>query len=160
MHRIRVASVLITAILVVAMSGLAPAAVGTNGESDLFNDMKPLVEVYNDNVGNVPLVTSLIGEERINGQISLNDGSVLSLAIMTAEDAKITSFEEGEIPDPTINAYSDEDTVRSIIISADPVATFQSALDNGAIRIEGVGMGGKIKIGMAKVALKIASFFI
>ena len=160
MNRIKVASAFVTAILVVALLGLAPAAVGTNGGSSLFNDMKPLVEVYNENVGKVPLVTSLIGEERINGSISLNDGSVLSLAIMTDEDAKITSFQEGEISDPTINAYSDENTVRSIINSGDPVATFQNALDTGTIQIEAVGMGGKIKIGLAKVALKIASFFI
>jgi hypothetical protein len=160
MNRIKVASAFVTAILVVALLGLAPAAVGTNGGSGLFNDMKPLVEVYNENVGKVPLVTSLIGEERINGSISLNDGSVLSLAIMTDEDAKITSFQEGEISDPTINAYSDENTVRSIINSGDPVATFQNVLDTGTIQIEAVGMGGKIKIGLAKVALKIASFFI
>jgi hypothetical protein len=160
MNRIKVASAFVTAILVVALLGLAPAAVGTNGGSSLFNDMKPLVEVYNENVGKVPLVTSLIGEERINGSISLNDGSVLSLAIMTDEDAKITSFQEGEISDPTINAYSDENTVRSIINSGDPVATFQNVLDTGTIQIEAVGMGGKIKIGLAKVALKIASFFI
>jgi len=43
--------------------------------------------------------------------------------------------------------------------SDDPVSAFQDALDSGAITFEGVGLGDKIKVGVMKVVLKIAGFF-
>jgi hypothetical protein len=137
MDKIKATSAVFTAFLVLAIfAGLAPSAVGTNGGSDLFEEMKPLVDVYNENVGDIPLMTSLIGEERINAEINLNDGSVLSIAITTDEDAKITSFEKGNFSDPTMSASTDENTIRSIINSTDPVSAFIDALNAGTITYE------------------------
>ena len=137
MDKIKATSAVFTAFLVLAIfAGLAPSAVGTNGGSDLFDELQPLVDVYNDHVGDIPLMTSLIGEERINGEISLNDGSVLSLAITTDNDAKITSFEQGEISDPTMRVSTDENTIRSIMNSSDPVSAFLDALNAGTITYE------------------------
>ena len=137
MNNTKITSGLVTAFLVLAIfAGIASAVVGTTGGSDLFDELQPLVDVYNDNVGDIPLMTSLIGEERINGEIALNDGSVLSIAITTDKDAKITSFEEGEISDPTMRVSTNEDTIRSIINSSDPVSAFLDALDAGTITYE------------------------
>ena len=160
MSKIKYTSAFFAAFLVIAiLAGVVPSAVGTNGGSDLFEDAESLVGIYNQNIENIPVITSFIGEERIRCEISLNDGTELIIGITTDEDAKITSFEKGEISDPTINASTNENTVRTIMNSDDPVSAFQDALDSGAITFEGVGLGDKIKVGVMKVVLKIAGFF-
>ena len=160
MSKIKYTSAFFAAFLVIAiLAGVVPSAVGTNGGSDLFEDAESLVDTYNQNIENIPVITSFIGEERIRCEISLNDGAELIIGITTDEDAKITSFEKGEISDPTINASTNENTVRTIMNSDDPVSAFQDALDSGAITFEGVGLGDKIKVGVMKVVLKIAGFF-
>jgi len=160
MSKIKYTSAFFAAFFVIAiLAGVVPSAVGTNGRSDLFEDAESLVDTYNQNIENIPVITSFIGEERIRCKISLNDGTELIIGITTDEDAKITSFEKGEISDPTINASTNENTVRTIMNSDDPVSAFQDALDSGAITFEGVGLGDKIKVGVMKVVLKIAGFF-
>jgi hypothetical protein len=160
MSKIKYTSAFFAAFLVIAiLAGVVPSAVGTNGGSDLFEDAESQVDTYNQNIENIPVITSFIGEERIRCKISLNDGTELIIGITTDEDAKITSFEKGEISDPTINASTNENTVRTIMNSDDPVSAFQDALDSGAITFEGVGLGDKIKVGVMKVVLKIAGFF-
>ncbi len=160
MSKIKYTSAFFAAFLVIAIfAGVVPSAVGTNGGSDLFEDAESLVDTYNQNIENIPVITSFIGEERIRCKISLNDETELIIGITTDEDAKITSFEKGEISDPTINASTNENTVRTIMNSDDPVSAFQDALDSGAITFEGVGLGDKIKVGVMKVVLKIAGFF-
>jgi hypothetical protein len=157
MKKIKSTSVFFTAVLVIAIfAGIVPSAIGTNGGADLFEDIKPMVDVYNQNVEDIPVIRSFIGEERIHANISLNDGGVLILGITTDKDAKVVGFEKGEISDPTIRAYTNENTVRAIINSGDPISAFQDALNTGAIRFEGVGLGNKIKVGVMKAALKIA----
>ena len=156
MKKIKITSAFFAVVLVIAV--VAGIAVGME-DSDLFEDLKQQVDLYNQNVDGIPFVKSFIGEERIRCEISLNDGTELIIGITTDEDAKITSFEKGEISDPTINASTNENTVRTIMNSDDPVSAFQDALDSGAITFEGVGLGDKIKVGVMKVVLKIAGFF-
>ncbi len=160
MKKMKFASIFFTAVLVIAaFAGIVPSAIGTNGGSDLFEEIEPLVDVYNQNVEDIPFVTSLIGEERVHAEISLNDGTVLTIGITTDKDAKVIGFEKGEISDPTIKANTTENTVRTIMNSGDPVSAFQDALNSGTITYEGVGLGNKIKVGVMKAALKIAGFF-
>jgi len=156
MSKIKYTSAFFAVVLVIAV--VAGIAVGME-DSDLFGDMKQQVDRYNQNVDGIPFVKTFIGEERIRCEISLNNGTELIIGITTDEDAKITSFEKGEISDPTINASTNESTVRTIMNSDDPVSAFQDALDSGAITFEGVGLGDKIKVGVMKAVLKIAGFF-
>jgi len=161
MKKTKSASAFFTALLVIAIfAGMVPSAVGTNGGSVLFEDIKSMVDVYNQNVEDIPLITSFLGDERIQTEINLTDGGVLIMGITTGEDAKVTDVTKGEISDPTIMAYSDENTVRTIMNSNDPVSAFQDALNSGAITFEGVGIGDKIKVGVMNVALKIVGFFL
>ena len=158
MNKTKIASAVFTAFFVLAVfAGVTPSAVGTNGGSDLFDELQPLVGVYNEHVGDIPLMTSLIGEERINGEISLNNGSVLNIAITTDEDAKITSFEKGEISDPTMRVSTDEDTIRAIIDSSDPVSAFIDALNAGTITYES---DSAIQDFGVQIALWIAGLFV
>jgi len=157
MEKIKVTSVFFTAVLVIAaFAGIVPSAFGTNGGSDLFEEMKPLVDVYNENVGDIPFMTSLIGEERINAEINLTGGSVLSIAITTDEDAKITSFEKGNFSDSTMSASTDENTIRTIMNSDDPVSAFLDALNAETITYES---DSTIQDFGIKIALWIAGFF-
>lgn len=156
MSKIKITSAFFAVVLVFAV--VAGIAVGME-DSDLFEDMEQQVDRYNQNVDGIPFVKTFIGEERIRCEISLNNESELIIGITTDEDAKITSFEKGEISDPTINASTNENTVRTIMNSDDPVSAFQDALDSGAITFEGVGLGDKIKVGVMKAVLKIAGFF-
>jgi hypothetical protein len=160
MEKIKFTFIFFMAVLVIAvLGGIVPSAIGTNGGSDLFEEIEPLVEVYNENVEDILVIKTVIGEERIHANISLNDGSVLTIGITTSKDAKVIGFEKGEIADPTIKANTTENTVRTIMNSSDPVSAFQDALNSGAITYEGVGLGGKIQISVIKIALKIAGFF-
>ncbi|MDI6810123.1 MAG: hypothetical protein QMD80_00325 [archaeon] len=157
MDRIKVTSLFFAAFLVIAIfAGIFPSAVGINGESDLFEEIKPLVDIYNQNVDRIPFIKSFIGDERIHAEISLDDGTVLILGIITNKDAKIISFERGEISDPTIKAYTTEKTVRTIMNSEDPVSAFQDALDNEEITIKGVGLCNKIKVGVMEGVMEFA----
>jgi hypothetical protein len=159
MNGIKFTSAFFAVVLVISvLAGALQLAVGIEEESDLFEDLKQQVDIYNQNVDKIPFIESFIGEERIHAEISLNNGTVLIIGITTDEDAKITGFEKGDISDPTINASTTESTARNIIDSKDPVSAFQDALNNGEIKFEGVGLGNKIKVGVMKAAIKISDF--
>lgn len=52
---------------------------------------------------------------------------------------------KGGIDNPTINAYTTEKVVKDLLNSKDPKA-LKSALDDGKIRLEGVGFINQIKV--------------
>jgi hypothetical protein len=146
-------------VLATALTGLVPSVVGANGGDALFDELKPMVAVYNQNVDEIPMLQTFIGAERIRAEITLNDGSAFIFGITTDSDARVTSLEKGEIADPTIKAYTTEATVRSILASSTPVTAFEKALETGTIRFEGVGLGNTIKLGLMKVGLKLVGLF-
>jgi hypothetical protein len=159
MSKIKYTSAFFAVVLVIAVvAGIFQSAVGMEGESDLFKDLKQQVDIYNQNVDEIPFIKSFFGEERINCEISLNDGTELIIGITTDEDVKVIEFEKGEISDPTINASTTESTARNIIDSKDPVSAFQDALNNGEIKFEGVGLGNKIKLGVINIEIKLFGF--
>lgn len=156
MNKIKITSAFFAVVLVISV--FAGITVGME-DSDLFEDLKQQVGIYNQNVGGIPFIKSLIGEERINCEISLDDETMLTIGIKTDKDAKVISLEKGEISDPTVNAYTTEDAVRNIMNSEDPVSAFQDALNTGKIKFEGVGLGNKIKLRTMDIAIKLYGFF-
>ena len=156
MNKIKTTSAFFAVVLVISV--FAGIAVGME-DSDLFEDLKQQVDIYNQNVDEIPFVKSLIGEERINCEISLDDGNMLTIGIKTDEDAKVISLEKGEISDPTVRAYTNESTVRTIMNSSDPVSAFQDALNTGKIKFEGAGLGNKIMLRTMDIAIKLYCFF-
>ncbi len=157
MNKIKSISAFFAVVLVISI--FVGIVVGTEKESDLFEDLKQQVGIYNQNVDQIPFVKSLIGEERINCDISLSDGNMLTIGIKTDKEAKVISIEKGEIQDPTVDAYTTENTVRNIMNSGDPVSAFQDALNTGKIKFEGVGLGNKIKVRTMDIAIKLYGFF-
>ncbi len=150
----KITSVFFAVVLVISI--FTGIVVGMEGESDLFEDLEEQVDIYNQNVVGIPFITRLLGEERINCEISLDNGTMLTIGIKTDENAKVISLEKGEISDPTVNAYTTEKSVRNIMNSGDPVSAFQDALNSGEIKFEGVGLGNKIKVGVMSAAIKLS----
>ncbi|MBN1455854.1 MAG: hypothetical protein JW945_06365 [Methanomicrobia archaeon] len=141
------------------LAGFVPSAIAQDPGDTLFTAIEPMVAVYNANVDKIPFIKTVASNARINAEITLNDGSVLILGIVTDSDAKVVSFVKGEIADPTIRAYSTEATVDAILSASNPIAAFQDALESGAIRYEGVGLGNSLKVGVMKAGMWVLGFF-
>lgn len=151
----------ISAVLILSsflLAGMLQPVVGMEEGFGQLGDLKRGVETYNQNVDEIPFIGSLIGEERINCEISLDDGNVLMYGIETGKGAKVISFEVAEISDPTMNVYTSESTIRTIMNAEDPVSAFQDAFKTGAIKLEGVGLVNELKVGVMGVATNIYGF--
>jgi hypothetical protein len=141
------------------LAGFVPSAVAQDPGDALFKAMDPMVAVYNANVDKIPFIKTVASDARIHAEITLNDGSVLILGIVTDSDANVVSFVNETISDPTIRAYTDEATVNAILTASNPIAAFQDALESGAIRYEGVGFSNSLKVGLMKAGMKLLGFF-
>jgi hypothetical protein len=154
----KTSAVIVGLLLFSIFAAIIQPVVGVGEDFGKLEDLQRHVEIYNQHVDEIPFVKSFIGEERINCNIALNNGSVLVLGITTARGAKVRDLKLGAISNPTMNAYTTENTVRSIMGSEDPVSSFQDAFNSGAIRVEGVGLGNTIKVGFMSAAMKMYSF--
>jgi len=140
------------------LAGMLQPVVGMEEGLGQLGDLKRGVEKYNQNVDKITFLKSLIGEERINCEISLDDGNVLMYGIETGKGAKVISFEVAEISDPTMKVYTSESTIRTIMNAEDPVSAFPDAFTTGAIKLEGVGLVNKLKVRVIGVATNIYGF--
>ncbi|WP_324736110.1 hypothetical protein VFC49_02970 [Thermococcus sp. SY098] len=124
-------------------------------EQTLFDLLREYVPKYNENADNLPgFIKRMTGNERIDLEISLENGSVLSIGIVT-EGGYITEFSKGRTSEPTMRAWTSEDVARRIINSEDPVSTGANALKMGEIRYSGVGFGRTLRIFAVKVVIKV-----
>ena len=124
-------------------------------EPTLFERLSDYVDVYNENLEKMPgFVRMLGGNERIALEIALDNGSVLTIGVVTSE-GRITEFSKGELEDPTLRVWTDEATVNSIITSDDPAGSAFYALKRGHIRYSGVGTIKKLRIAGVKVVMRI-----
>ncbi|ALM75088.1 hypothetical protein [Thermococcus barophilus] len=124
-------------------------------EQTLFELLKEYVPVYNENADNFPgFIKRIAGNERIDLEISLENGGVLNVGIVT-EGGYITEFSKGRISEPTMRAWTDEEVARRIISSEDPMSTATNALKMGEIRYSGVGFGRTLRVFVFKVVIKV-----
>ena len=110
--------------------------------ADLFDNMDASVKVYNNNVNMVPgIVRSLLGNEITYITIALNNGNTMEVK-MVMKDAKIVQFERiiGFDDSATIKVATNEEIVRNIMGSADPIGAFTNAMDSGALKVQGTGI--------------------
>jgi hypothetical protein len=84
-------------------------------------------------------------DERMNWKITRDDGIPFQIAVVI-ENGNIVEFYEGKVKDPSINAYTSEKTIRTLLNEKNS-QSIRDAWSNGDIRIEGVGMGNAIRIG-------------
>jgi len=83
---------------------------------------------------------------------------VLTATVITKQ-GKIVQLSKGTIDDPTLFAYTDDATIKSIISSGNPAETVTKALNSGAITYHATSFTGSIKYGTASIGAKVASWF-
>ncbi|NJE25415.1 hypothetical protein E3E22_02000 [Thermococcus sp. MV5] len=124
-------------------------------EQTLFDLLRGYVPIYNENADNLPgFIKRIVGDERIDLEIALENGSVLNIGIVT-EDGRIVEFSKGKISKPTMRVWTSEDVARRIINSEDPVSTGVNALKMGEIRYSGVGFKRTLRVFAVKILIKV-----
>ena len=121
---------------------------------ELFSEENFLEDIqknYNAQRGDAPeFLSNLFGNERMNIYI---DEIVLNVVMV---DGTMLDVGTGELDDPTMNVYTDEETVTALTKEE---LSMKDALDSKKITYEGVGFGSSVKFGFVKVAYKIYSWF-
>jgi hypothetical protein len=121
------------------------------------------VDQYNQRIDGAPepvkgLLTGLLGNERIDVNISMNDGSIFSVGFET-KDARITKTDAGGVQNPTIVMAVTEGAIKRIKSSNDPVAEFQSEMSYGQVNIEGTNLITRLKLSAVLSSLPVLKFF-
>lgn len=123
--------------------------------------MEELIDLAEDELVGARLagpIGGLFGNERVNLYVTLEEGESVVIGIIS-ENKKVVSFEEGELTDPTLNAYVTEEILTEIIDSDDSLQTFQEALEENEISYEAVGFSNKMKFGVSRFFFKIVNWF-
>ncbi len=106
-------------------------------------------QLYNDNIGAVPQVRDLLANERINFHV---EG--MGCVAIVNRDGVMQSIEPGEMPDPTMNMYTDMETMENIMLGeTEPL----DALKEGRIWYEGVGFFNWLRFAFAGLLFNIAA---
>lgn len=122
-------------------------------------DVNNLVADYNKNFDKMPsFVRTLFGNERINANITLTNGTVITMGGVT-KDGKIIEAKEGGIGNPTMEVFVSESAINDITASKDPAGAFKGALDSKRLSYRGVSTGAKVKLSIVSIAAR-AYFFL
>jgi len=129
---------------------------------DVLSDPSQLhnfAERYNKKIGKVPkILTYLLGEEKVNIKISLDNGKICRLGYKT-EKGLITKIVEGWLKDPTIKVTTTQEVIERINASADPLAAFRSERAMRGLIIEGQSLETRIKLDAALSSNSVLWFF-
>jgi hypothetical protein len=101
-------------------------------------------------LNDVPVAADFLANERIN--VYLPDGEYH----VTTQDSTITESGDGAGADPTVNVWSDEQTLRQI---AEGDLSFEEAVSSDRVRFEGVGFVNSLKFTVSGFILKIKAAF-
>ncbi len=141
----------LTAILVASLlfSPLASAMTPlVGGDTDVQAQVRAIFE---SDTQAVKLLSSVMANERVNVYVQ---GSG-TYGVVTS-GGRIASMQQGALDNPTMNVYSDADTVNAI---ANGQLSVDAALSQGKIRYEGVGFISSLKLDLASFGFDIYSFF-
>jgi len=124
---------------------------------DLFETLSSKTHAYNDNLDRVPgTIKRVVGNERINAEVDLSNGSTLHVVARMAADGAVTTFERGRLDHPTLVATTDEETAWEIARADDPADAALHAVRDGRIRWHGRGNAVAIvKAEVVKVVVKV-----
>jgi hypothetical protein len=109
----------------------------------------PLSDILRS-VNDVPVVSDFLSNERIN--VHLPEGEYH----VSTRDGSITESGDGGGSDPTVNVYSDEQTIQQI---ADGDLSFEEAVSSDRVRFEGVGVINSIKFTVSGIIVKVKAAF-
>lgn len=131
---------------VVKEAGLYKAPEGAKLKNDLFSVLSVKIEIYNQKFDEVPvLFQRLVGSEQIAGRIKLENGEMLYVTFLMS-GGKVIDFYRYDTPDdpysklePSIIVETDEQTVRKILDSDDPLREAVNGMNEGAFNVEAKG---------------------
>ena len=114
---------------------------------------------YNSSMDKAPTVLkSLIGSERIELDIAMNNGSQFKVGMET-NNGLVAKTVKGGIEDPTIQIQTREDVMQTISQASDPITAFQQANEAGNITITGNTFLSNMKVNAALSSMDLLKFF-
>ncbi|MDR9430431.1 MAG: hypothetical protein RI568_06985 [Natronomonas sp.] len=151
--RTAVMRVVLSIMLVVAAVGaVATPAAAQSDQPDwaveMFEDMQPMVETYNENVNrdDFGFMATQLQDQDVN--LVVDDpanGSEASVSFTLDDDLRMQEVELGPRDDATLRMDTDKATMDEIIASDSPEAEFRFAVVNDDITISGIGTFAMIK---------------
>lgn len=109
-------------------------------------NLDALVDYWNQRADAVPRpIQVLIGDERINLNITAENGSVTLGVVM--DGVKIDRIQREPLADPTLSITMDVETLAAIASAENPGRRAVKALQEGEIRYEAHGLGNRIIFG-------------
>ena len=151
----RFLSLLLVMLLLAPIAGAASSAgtikgaelfttpINSSTENDLFSELSAQMGLYNDNFDNVPLlVKRLAASEEVAGKIELENGEMLYVTALM-RGGKVGEFYRYDTPNdpnsqfgPSIIVESDEETIREILDSDDPLRKAVENMNEGSLNVE------------------------
>lgn len=129
------------------------------GASFTDSQVQNYVDTYNQRIDGAPdILKNLIGNERIDLNITSNDGSIFSVGFET-QNARVSRTVMGGIENPTIIVSATEGAIERIKASDDPVTAFQEEKGYGQVNIEGTTLVTKLKLSAVLSSLPVLKFF-
>lgn len=117
------------------------------------------VDTYNSRIDNAPdVLKGLLGDERVNIDITLNNGSVTSTGFVV-EKARVEDIVKGGVEDPTITVVTTESAIDNIKSSDNPIGAFQKERDAGQVRIEGKNFASRVKLEALLSSSSVIQYF-
>lgn len=146
---------LIPTLLLIILLASTTLAIDTTDPTEIQAQLDVLKEMYNSHMDKVPsFFKTTFGNERANIYIKVYVQDVELYAI--TEKAYMQELSIGLLDDPTMNIYTDIQTIAEIAEGRlDPI----DAINEGKIQYEAVGFTNKVKYGLLGIGLKISSFF-
>jgi len=117
--------------------------INSSTENDLFSELSAQMKLYNENFDNVPsLVKRLAASEEVAGKIELENGEMLYVTLLM-RGGQVGEFYRYDTPNdpnsqfgPSITIESDEETIREILDSEDPLRKTVEHMNEGALDVE------------------------
>jgi len=141
-----------------ALLALVPALALASPTGYAVADFQGFADSFNGAAIQFPAVGALLGSERINVDVTLSDGTVKSMNLVT-EKGQMKNIGEGKAEDPTMTISTTQAELEKIAAADNPGAAAISAINNGGIKLESTTFWGKIKLFFAKLGLGIAQAF-
>ncbi len=130
----------------VTEADLFKAPDNSNVKNDLFAELSVKAELYNDNFHKVPMILQrVVGSEQIAGKIKLENGEMLYVTLLM-RGAKVGDFYKYDTPadpnsklEPSMIIETDEQTVRKIIDSKEPLREAVTSMNENSLKVEAKG---------------------
>ena len=123
-------------------------------------DLETVKQDYNAKFEQVPgFIKTLIGTERINCYITLDNGELMTLSAVTNK-GMIEELAKGEQEGPTLIVNTTQQTIQSILDSEDPFERLKQALKDDEISYQATSFGKKVKWGINGILVKVSGWFI